>query len=152
MGNIWVRRRVTHVCHVQVTNVSKLSSSLWTTAQAHLNWTIQQCHITPGVPSRHGLKQVSLHLLFKPIVQISYACALADACMIAFWSGKVCTENSSLLWIFHLHQLKIDSLVHKHGRRISIALARGLQPGPGPLGISSHGWFKSLLPACLWKG
>lgn len=105
-----------------------------------------QSQITPGL---------SVYWYFyqsQPNVQISYALTFAGACMIEFWSGKIWTENSSLLWTFQLHQLKIDPLVHKHGCGISIVLAWGLQSGAGPLGISSHGWFQSRLPACPCRG
>lgn len=60
--------------------------------------------------------------------------------------------SSSLLWIFQLHQLKIEHLVHKHGCCISIAVAWGLQSGPGLLGFSSHSWFQNLLPGCPCRG
>lgn len=86
--------------------------SLWTTTPTCLYWTIKKSHITPDVhvhvQSGYGLVQLFVHLSFTIIVQIIYALTLAGACMIKFWSGEVWAENSSLLWIFQLHQLKID--------------------------------------------
>lgn len=127
--------------------------SLWTTTPTCLYWTIKQSHITPDVhvhvQSGYGLVQLFVHLSFTLIVQIIYALTLAGACMhckVLVWWSLGWKQLSALN--ISAAPVKNRPLVHKHGCRISIVLAWGLQSGPWPLGISSHGWFKSLLPVC----